>query len=103
MAAMTPLNAMVEPTDMSKPPATMTNIMPKERMPLMDTCFKMLTRLLGLMKLGLSMASTITTTRKMIKMKYLLIRAFAPLLSPLVSFMSLIPTFFKLELPRPGP
>ena len=37
----------IYPTDISKPPAMMTNIMPNARMPLIDACFRILTRLAG--------------------------------------------------------
>ena len=72
-AARMPVNATVEPTDISNPPAIMTNIMPNARMPLMEACLRMLTRLFGLMKLGFRMVSATTSTIKIRKMKYSLI------------------------------
>ena len=64
----------------------MTNIMPKARMPLMEACFKMLTRLPGVMKLGFRQVKTITSAIKITKMKYSLMSAliffFSFMLSP---------------------
>ena len=76
MAARMPENATVEPTDISNPPEMMTNIMPNARIPLMDACFRMLTRLLGVMKLGLRMVSPMTMMIKITKIKYSLISDF---------------------------
>ena len=84
MAARMPVKATVEPTDISKPPAMMTNIMPKARMPLMEACFRILTRLEGWMKLGFRQVSTTTRAIKITKMKYSLISAFARLVSFIV-------------------
>ena len=81
-----PANATVEPTDISNPPATMTNIMPNARMPLMEACLRMLTRLPGVMKLGFRQVKTITSAIKITKMKYslmsVLMRFFSFMLSP---------------------
>ena len=74
-AASTPAKASVEPTDMSKPPEMITNIMPKASMPLMEACLSMLPRLRPEMKLGFMIVSTTTSAMKMIKMKYSLISA----------------------------
>ena len=84
MAARMPVNATVEPTDISKPPAMMTNIMPNARIPLMEACFRILTRLAGWMKLGFRQVSTTTSAIKITKMKYSLISAFARLVSFIV-------------------
>ena len=75
-AARMPEKATVEPTDMSNPPEMMTNIIPKARIPLMDACFRMLTRFLGVMKLGLRIVRPMTITMKMTKIKYSLISDF---------------------------
>ena len=76
-AATMPANATVEPTDISKPPAMMTNIIPKDRMPLIEACLRMLTRLLGWIKLGLRQVRIMTSAIKITKIKYSLRSAFA--------------------------
>ena len=43
IAARIPVNAMIDPTDISNPPQMITNIIPNERIPTMDVCFKMFT------------------------------------------------------------
>ena len=56
----------------------------------MEACFRMLTRLVGWMKLGFRQVSTTTSAMKMTKMKYSLTSAFARLFSFMV-FPSFIP------------
>ena len=85
IAARTPVNATVDPTDISNPPAMITNIMPKARMPLMDACLRMLTRLPGWMKLGFRQVSTTTSAMKITKIKYSLMSAFVRFVSFMVS------------------
>ncbi len=48
VAAITPVSATIDPTDRSIPPDTMTNIIPMARIPLMEACLRMFTRLAGL-------------------------------------------------------
>src|SRR5438034_197508 len=50
--ARTPESAKVAPTDRSKPPATITTVMPEAMIPLMDTCRSRLTRFPAVKKDG---------------------------------------------------
>ena len=63
----------------------MTNIMPNARIPLMDACLRILTRLLGVMKLGFRQVKTITSAIKITKMKYSLMRVLIRFLSFMLS------------------
>ena len=69
-AARIPVNAMIDPTDISNPPQMITNIIPNERIPTMDVCFKMFTIFPPDKKLGFNNPSTTTSAMKMITIKY---------------------------------
>ena len=58
--------------------AFMTNTIPNARIPLIDACFRIFARFLGVIKLGFSIVSTIISAMKMTKIKYSLIRAVMP-------------------------
>ena len=47
MAATQPASATVEPTDRSKPPPTITNVMPSAMTAMIEDCTRMLVRLTG--------------------------------------------------------